>query len=61
MDMDPKKDEADESSANGNCGSNGTNEGEGMQEQIEHFDGIQIGSVRGWNFLLKVVLLLIQI
>jgi hypothetical protein len=46
MDMDPKKNEAgDTSSARGTGGSIGTNEGERMQEQIEHFDAIQIGSM----------------
>jgi hypothetical protein len=35
MDMDPKKNEADDtSSAKGNGGSNGTTVGEGMQEQM---------------------------
>jgi hypothetical protein len=46
MDMDPKKNEAgDSSSAKGMGESNGTNDGEGMQEQIDHFDAIKIGSM----------------
>jgi hypothetical protein len=46
MDMDPKKNEADDiSSTKGNVESKGTNGGDGMQEQIEHFEAIQIGSI----------------
>ncbi|KAM0921975.1 hypothetical protein ACQ4PT_006455 [Festuca glaucescens] len=46
MDMDPKRSEGDATSNNNvNGESNGNNGGDGMQEQIEHFDAIQIGSM----------------
>ncbi|KAM0835213.1 hypothetical protein ACQ4PT_063075 [Festuca glaucescens] len=46
MDMDPKRSEVhDTSNNNVNGGSNGTNGGDGMQEQIELFEAIQIGSM----------------
>ncbi|KAK1632989.1 hypothetical protein QYE76_007304 [Lolium multiflorum] len=46
MDMDPKKNEAGDTSSNKmNVESSGTNVGDGMQEQIELFEAIQIGSM----------------
>jgi hypothetical protein len=44
--MDPKRSEVDATSNNNvNGESNGNNGGDGMQEQIEHFDAFQIGSM----------------
>ncbi|KAM0853242.1 hypothetical protein ACQ4PT_051215 [Festuca glaucescens] len=46
MDMDPKRGDVDATSNNNDHGeSNGNNGGDGMQEQLEHFDAIQIGSM----------------
>jgi hypothetical protein len=46
MDMDPKRSDVDATSNNNDNGeSNGNNGGDGMQEQLEHFDAIQIGSM----------------
>jgi hypothetical protein len=41
MDMDPKRSDVDATSNNNDNGeSNGNNGGDGMQEQLEHFDAI---------------------
>jgi hypothetical protein len=46
MDMDPKTNDGDATSNNNDQdGPNGNNGGDGMQEQLEHFDAIQIGSM----------------
>jgi hypothetical protein len=46
MDTDPKRKEIKDASNNNlNGGSNGNNEGDGMQEQIECLDALQIGSL----------------
>jgi hypothetical protein len=46
MDTDPKKKETKDASTNNlNGGSNGNNGGDGMQEQIERLDALQIGSL----------------
>jgi hypothetical protein len=46
MDMDPKKNEAEDIASNkGIVESKGANGGDGMQKQIEHLEAIQIGSI----------------
>ncbi|KAM0852187.1 hypothetical protein ACQ4PT_051922 [Festuca glaucescens] len=46
MDMDPKRGDDDATSNNNDIGeTNGNNGGDGMMEQLEHFDAIKIGSL----------------
>ncbi|KAM0898288.1 hypothetical protein ACQ4PT_022022 [Festuca glaucescens] len=46
MDMDPKRGDGDATSNNNDIGeTNGNNGGDGMMEQLEHFDAIKIGSL----------------